>query len=380
MIKEVVISDAYARKSFARLTRMKWLVAAILVIALALGWLASKPVRTTDVTETIELPMSGDPAASTGRPAAAPSTATAANAAAPTPRTASRATAEAPTKTATPAVPSGPSLILERWVDGRIIARGIVADASVRDQWLNAIRIGAQGSRVEADIEVASVAASAPWDERLRQLTALTTDRRLDQIHLEGERLILQGPAVATSYRQDTERLFRAQLPDQYRVEYRTVNPSTASRSASSASAPASGASTDAAASATQAPVRQAQPVAASERQVSTADCPARLDKLAANVYFRTDSTSLSRAERERLTTLGRCMRNRRISVVGFADSRHNSQYNLDLAMRRAQSVADAIRAEAPEGASITTSSVGAELGKSTRDARMSRRVEIRVR
>lgn len=371
MIKEVVISDAYAGKSFARLTRMKWLVVAILVIALALGWLAAKPVRTTEVTETIELPLSADPAASTARPAAGPSTPTPTNTA--TPRAASRATTEAPAKVATPAVRSGPSLILERRVDGRIIARGVVADEAVRDQWLNAIRIGAQGSKVDANIEVAAVAARAPWDERLRQLTALTADRRLDQIHLEGERLILQGPAVAASYRQDTERLFRAQLPDQYRVEYRTISPSTTSRSAP-------GAAADAGSSTPPAPVRQSQPVAPPGKQASTADCPARLDKLAANVYFRTDSTSLSRAERERLTTLGRCMRNRRISVVGFADSRHNSQYNLDLAMRRAQSVAEAIRAEAPEGASIMTSSVGAEMGKSTRDARMSRRVEIRVR
>ena len=73
-------------------------------------------------------------------------------------------------------------------------------------------------------------------------------------------------------------------------------------------------------------------------------------------------------------------MRNRRISVVGFADSRHNSQYNLELSQRRAQAVAAAIRAEAPAGASIATSAVGAEAGKSSRDARWSRRVEIRVR
>ena len=125
----------------------------------------------------------------------------------------------------------------------------------------------------------------------------------------------------------------------------------------------------------------EASPAPASRAtRPSTADCPARLDKLAANVYFRTDSVALSKAEEDRLGTLGRCLRNRRISVVGFADSRHDSQYNLDLSLRRAQAVASAIRAEAPEGAAIATSAIGAEAGKSSRDARWSRRVEIRVR
>lgn len=396
MIKEVVLPDAHEGKSLARLTRMKWLVAAILVVVLALGWLASKPVRTSDVTETIELPLSSEvtapPASSVpGAPAS------------PAPG------APPPLAKARQAEPTTPTLTLERRVDGQMTARGQVGDPSVRDQWLNAIRIGAQGNRVDAEIDVAAVASTSAWDERLRQLTALTASRRLDRIHLEGERLVLQGPAVATSYRQATEQLFRAQLPDHFQVEYRTVSPATTRAPAPPPSAEAAGtaavdgkaeasastvprpavpaSSTSPASSAAPAvpaaPVSQAQsspaPGARSARS-STANCPARLDKLAANIYFRTDSVALSRAEQDRLGTLGRCLRNRRLSVVGFADSRHNSQYNLDLSLRRAQTVAAAIRAEAPDGASITTSAVGAEAGKSQRDARWSRRVEIRVR
>ena len=413
MIKEVVIPDSHEGKAFARLTRMKWLVAAILVVALALGWLASKPVRTSDVTETIDLPRTEEgtgssasmattpPSTSPGSPGAA--TRPTQTTQAPQSSQASQSAKATPTtqagKATRPAT-DGPRLTLERRVDGQITARGVVADASVRDQWLNAIRIGAQGNRVDAEIDVAAVKPVAAWDERLRQLTALTANRRLDQIHLEGDRVVLQGPAVAASYRQDTERLFRSQLPEHFHVEYRTVSPATTSRPPSAASVVDSGAGgvpsgrTDGAGAPVQrplataapadtAPVRQAQASPANGTRAtrpSTADCPARLDKLAANVYFRTDSEALSKAEEDRLGTLGRCMRNRRISVVGFADSRHNSQYNLELSQRRAQAVAAAIRAEAPAGASIATSAVGAEAGKSSRDARWSRRVEIRVR
>lgn len=391
MIKEVVISDAHEGKSLARLTRMKWLVAALLVVALVLGWLAGKPVRTAGVTEAIDLPGVQD-----ASPASSSATAPADGSS----RAARPAGEAASTASGAALRPSGPALILERRVDGRITARGLVADASVRDQWLNAIRIGAQGSRVDADFDLDPAVPAAAWDGRLRQLTALTADRRVDRVQLENERLILQGPAVAASYRQETEQLFRAQLPDHFQVEYRTVNPSTSSRPTpvqpiaappSMAEAPLAAKRSaesgtdgsparDAPASAPTAPIRQAQPAPTPRNTRPPANCPARLDRLAANIYFRTDSVALSRAERERLGELGRCMRNRRLSVVGFADSRHDSQYNLDLSLRRAQAVAAAIRAEAPDGASITTSSVGAEGGKSRRDARLSRRVEIRVR
>ena len=52
--------------------------------------------------------------------------------------------------------------------------------------------------------------------------------------------------------------------------------------------------------------------------------CPSRPDGLAANVYFRTDSVSVSEADRERLATLGKCLRNRRVSVIGHADRRQS--------------------------------------------------------
>ena len=397
MTKEVAIPVTNDGKSMARLTRLKWLVAALLVVALVLGWMARKPVKTTEVTESIEFSDAGAAARSTPTSPAGSSAAT----------TSSSASQPAPATSAirSPAAPSAragvtdPSLVLERRVDGRITVRGRAADAATRDQWLNAIRIGAQGGRVDSELDVAEVQSAAPWEARLRQLTALVGDRRLSRFELEGRQLLIEGPAVATSYRQETERLFRAQLPDGFEVHYRSVSPSTGGAQppasvppvaaapvpgSSSAPAPAPGTPATATASTAPvpAPVREAQPQAAPADKAARppAGCPAQLDQLAANVYFRTDSVGIGRGDRNRLTQLGRCLGSRQVNVIGFADSRHTSQYNLDLSMRRAQAVADLIRSQAPRGAVIRVSAQGAERGKSRGEAERSRRVEIRIR
>ena len=403
MKKEVVISASHDSKSLARLTRLKWLVAALLFVALALGWMARKPVRTTGVTDSIDFG-----AAAAGSQSSSPAPASAVPGAS--------SAAQAPAATATPSASAshaqsatGPRLVLERRVDGQLTVRGQVADPGVRDQWLNAIRIGAQGSRVESELDVADVGSAASWETRLRQLTALVGDRKLSRVELQGNRLSIEGPAVAASYRRETERLFLAQLSDGFQVQYRTVNPSTGgprgTTAASTAPAVSSVASVQApdpssASSATpasapltpapsaaplpapsSAPIREAQPRpqpgdGAAQRLEG---CPAQLASLSDSIYFRTDSVGIGRQDRARLATLGRCMGNRRISVIGFADSRHTSQYNLELSMRRAQAVADLIRSEAPRGAVIRVSAQGAERGKSRADAERSRRVEIRL-
>jgi len=111
--------------------------------------------------------------------------------------------------------------------------------------------------------------------------------------------------------------------------------------------------------------------------------CPSRPDRLAANVYFRTDSVSVSEADRERLATLGKCLRNRRVSVIGHADRRQSEEYNLALSRRRAQAVADIIRSNAPPGVMVATTAVGASEAADTsrrETQQRSRRVEIRLR
>ncbi len=398
MTKEVVISSSYDGKSLARLTRLKWLVAALLAVALMLVWMARKPVQTTEVTDTIDFGSAAvggsEGASATGRPL--PSEAAKAPVGARPAAGPAKAAASTPAgETAPPAraVADGPSLELERRVDGRFLVRGQALDAATRDQWINAIRIGAQGSRVDAELDLLEDADAppAPWELRLRQLTALAADRRLGRVTLAGNRIVLEGPAVASSYRQDTERMFLAQLPEGFDIQYRIVNPSTGGARAATgksaaadqvAAATSASASTGSTASTVAAaPVSEARP-AANERAPSVpAGCPAQLEALAGSIYFRTDSVGIGRDDRRRLATLGRCMGSLQVSVIGFADSRHTSQYNLDLSKRRAQAVADLIRSEAPRNAVIRVSAQGAErTGKTRADAERSRRVEIRLR
>lgn len=392
MTKEVVIPATYDGKSLARLSRLKWLVAALLAVALLLGWMARKPVKTTEVTDTIDFSAAAGKDGPTARGSATPGgTAPPVPGSAKAPLVPSKpaASAQAPAApaTATRAAPAGPRLELERRVDGRIAVRGFAADAAARDQWLNAIRIGAQGSRVDAELELLEtpVGAAAPWEARLRQLTALAADRRLSRITLAGNRLELEGPAVATSYRQDTERMFLAQLPEGFDIQYRIVNPSTGGKRGAAAAkgvvAPEQAAAASAPSAApTAAPVREARPVPADNAPRAPAGCPAQLDRLTDSIFFRTDSVGIGREDRDRLVNLGRCLGRQQLSVVGFADGRHTSKYNLELSMRRAQAVADLIRTEAPRGAVIRVSAEGAERGKTRADAERSRRVEIRLR
>ena len=440
-----------------RLTRFKWLMGVLLLLALLIGWWTGSfgPSAGNETAPT------DDAAPSKNAPVGGKSTSTPLVAVAPP---ATPTTGAAPAAGAA-AVKQSPILTLERRGDGQIVVSGTVADSTTRDQWLNAIRIGAQGGKVSGAIAVAAVASAAPWSERLRQLTALTADRRLDSVRLEIDRVILRGPAVAGSYRRETEQLFRAQLPERVRVEFQaSASPATTSKDLAQKEAArdaAKEASRDAAKEASKAAKereaakeaakeasKEASKEAAKEGAKETATkepstettreaskegakdvsreplakgaasppgtgsvppsagsdsgavkstppavdagqsskavrCPSRPDRLAANVYFRTDSVSVSEADRERLATLGKCLRNRRVSVIGHADRRQSEEYNLALSRRRAQAVADIIRSNAPPGLVVATTAVGASEAADTsrrETQQRSRRVEIRLR
>jgi outer membrane protein OmpA-like peptidoglycan-associated protein len=464
------------------LTRFKWLVGVLLLLALLVGWWTggfgpSAEPAPGDATRSRNVPVDGK---RTWTPAPMPTTG-----AAPAAAIAGRQ--------------SSPTLTLERRGDGQIVVSGTVADSATRDQWLNAIRIGAQGAKVNGTIAVAAVATAAPWSERLRQLTALTADRRLDSVRLENDRIILRGPAVAGSYRRETEQLFRAQLPEPMRVEFqpsssvaatsREVAKKEAAREAAAKDLPREAvkeapkeaakeaarkegsreegsreagsreagsreagsrepakedpretgkkepprelpkeasresareqstetpgqAATDRANGVSREPAAKgappslpgtasspgppsvagsdngaikstAQPTSSSQAAKAASRCPARLDRLAASVYFRTDSVSIGEADRDRLATLGRCLKNRRVSVIGHADRRQSNEYNLALSRRRAQAVADIIRSNAPSTVVVATTAAGAsEAAETSRrePQQRSRRVEIRLR
>lgn len=273
---------------------------------------------------------------------------------------------------ATGALRPPPSLTLERSPKGGFTVSGTVPDVATRDQWLNAVRIGAQGRPVSDALTIAPVAADAPaWAPRLRELTGLVRERNLESVRLEGDRLILRGPKVAQAYRADTEQRFKAQLPTTMRVETRDrdMPAAVANRGGESPAGPAAVAGT------ANAPANPSATRAA-------AGCPAALDDLTAPVYFATDSAALGRADARRLATLGRCIGNRRLRVVGHADSRHSAAHNLELSRRRADAVAIAIKGGGAGDAAVTATGVGEDRSGGSDASRLqrSRRVDIRLR
>lgn len=377
--------------SFVWLTRFKGAVAFLLVIALVVGWWSGALTRAPSevATRTVTTPMPGGGAQGGAQaPASARDPATP-----PAPTGARPAAGQGATATQTL-----PNLTIERRGDGQLNVTGTVADAVTRDQWLNAIRIGAQGTRVNGAPTVGPVAGGAPWADKLRQLTALVADRRLDSIHLENDRIVLRGPAVAGNYRRETESLFRAQLPERMRVDFQVSTGAGAASSretaagAGASKSPAQDpAPKDAAAGSSAPSVAAAEPARpevpssgpGTGSATNTARCPARLDRLTGNVYFKFDSAAIPEADEERLVTLGRCLRNRRVTVIGHADRRQSDEYNLALSRRRAEAVADLIRRNAPPTAIVATAAVGeAESAKATKreSAQRQRRVEILLR
>lgn len=371
--------------AFRRLTLFKWIVAALLVVGLLVGWLSGALVA----PPAERVPGGAGPSSSTVTPIDLPK---------------SQDPSPAPSAGRTAAGPALPSLTIERRPDGQLAVSGIAADAASRDQWLNAIRIGAQGARVQASVSVGPVSSAAPWSERLGQLTALAEDRRLDSIRLEGDRVVLRGPAVAGNYRRETENLFRAQLPERARVEYQAGSPAGSagasrdrstkeSKESKEAAAPADAAKDDASASkdraargsAAAAPPAPPEPLSAPGTGPRDAPgrCPRRLESLAGHVYFKSDSAAVAEADEDRLARLGRCLRNRRVTVIGHADSRHSSEYNLTLSLKRAQAVAQIIRSNAPPTAIVASAAQGegdGDKGARRESARQQRRVEIRIR
>ena len=209
--------------SLGKFTRFKWLVAGVLAVALILLWMTGAGRRADDLTE-----FPGGAAARAGAGAAAPAAMTrsaspgAGVAGAPASGTASAASSAQSPGASTPmagrtdpgtALLLAPALTIERSVDGRISLSGTAPDEGTRDEWLNAVRIAAQGKAVAESIRISPVIGSAPWSDRLREATTLLRERRLDSVSFEGDRLTLRGPRVASSYQDETERLFREELP-----------------------------------------------------------------------------------------------------------------------------------------------------------------------
>src|SRR5690606_5667518 len=114
-----------------------------------------------------------------------------------------------------------PSFSIERTPDGGIRVSGTVANEMTRDQWLNAIRIGAQGTPVTGGLEVGDVATASDWAGQLSSLVAVMRENRLAAVQVEGDRVVLRGSVANEADKASAEQVMQAQLPPGYQLESR---------------------------------------------------------------------------------------------------------------------------------------------------------------
>jgi len=377
-------------ESIKRFSLMKWAVAAAVLLLLALTWLGGPDEGDESAREG---PIAGSDAQGSSGPGPAGG------------------------------VAADATLALELAPDGSLAVGGTVADDATRNQWLNEIRIGAQGRRVSDQLKVGSVApAKADWASHLSSLVAVMRERQLASLRVEGDRVVLQGPASDPVARKETETMIQAQLPSGYRLDSRLASgPSAGGAPRASAGSPSKGAPSPAsspsgqagtsasggasagatASSSPPAALAQKDPGAASADRADAADagrdapagkkpvrkpanCPRQLRPLAQPVYFKTDVSAIPSEDRDRLQRLGECIGRARVRIVGHADPRHTDEYNQELSERRARAVADMLTAAGADPARIEVVGAGkakAPAKKPSRQAlQRARRVDIQIR
>jgi outer membrane protein OmpA-like peptidoglycan-associated protein len=374
--------------SVRRFSFVKWGVAGLLVALLLLAWLARPQ-------PAVEAPALGAQAGAAG----AEKTAAAAAAATGTTRTAAGRNGVSM------------SLAIDRSVDGSLKVHGMVADEATRNQWLNEIRVGAQGARVSDELRVGPVSpAAAAWAGQLSGLVAVMRERRLGGLRVEGERVLLKGAVGNEADKAEAEKMIQAQLPPGYRLDNQVTVSSLAADSSSRPPAGTAGAPTAATATSQREPRSSREGAGAGAGADATASdklaqgsagrpgaeaaarkptrapvsCPREVRSLSQPVYFDTDAAAISAEDRARLLRLGACLGRSRVRIVGHADPRHTEDYNQQLSERRARAVADALVEGGAPSARI--SAVGAGKAKpparavSRQALQRSRRVDIQIR
>lgn len=295
------------------------------------------------------------------------------------------------------------SLTLDVAPDGSLRVIGVVADEATRNQWLNAIRIGAQGAKVSDELRIGPVVpAAAGWAGQLSSLVAVMRERQVARLRVDGETVTLNAAVADPAEKGELEKMIQAQLPPGYRMESKVGVASAASAaSASSATgrAPASGGSSSVAPAArdgsARQPDREAEKLAQRETPRASepttkaparkpANCPRQLRSLAQSVYFKTDAATISSEDRARLQRLGECLGRSRVRLVGHSDPRHTAEYNQELSERRAQAVAEALAAGGAAPGRVSVVGAGnakpASKGTSKQALQGSRRVDIQIR
>lgn len=294
-------------------------------------------------------------------------------------------------------LPGPPSFSLTHDPAGGIRLAGEVPDDDTRNQWMNAIRLGARGESVEGSLRLRHIDghAAARWEPQLTALVALVRERNISELRVRGDVVEVFGGAQTPAQGRETLELIRAQVPNGYRVLARDEAGAAGASRLAAAGAAAQGAqrladvnrpagrdarvqadaqkaadARNAAAKARDARnsrdsrnARDTRQAAADSRNLRTAaagNCPRSLKQLSSPIFFKSGSSSLSPAETRRLQQLGACLgRTAWVRVTGYADPRYSAAYNKTLSERRARAVAGAISEGGFSSARITVVGAG---------------------
>lgn len=281
-------------------------------------------------------------------------------------------------------LPGPPSFSLTHDPAGGIRLAGEVPDDDTRNQWMNAIRLGARGESVEGSLRLRHIDghAAARWEPQLTALVALVRERNISELRVRGDVVEVFGGAQTPAQGRETLELIRAQVPNGYRVLARDeAGAAGASRLAAAGAAAQSAqrladanrlAGRDARAQAEAQKAADARNAAAKARDArnsrdsrnlrtaAAGSCPRSLKQLSAPIFFKSGSSSLSPAETRRLQQLGACLgRTAWVRVTGYADPRYSAAYNKTLSERRARAVAGAISEGGFSSARITVVGAG---------------------
>ena len=294
-------------------------------------------------------------------------------------------------------LPGPPSFSLTHDPAGGIRLAGEVPDDDTRNQWMNAIRLGARGESVEGSLRLRHIDghAAARWEPQLTALVALVRERNISELRVRGDVVEVFGGAQTPAQGRETLELIRAQVPNGYRVLARDeAGAAGASRLAAAGAAAqsaqrladanrlagrdaraqaeaqkaadarnAAAKARDARNSRDSRNARDTRQAAADSRNLRTAaagSCPRSLKQLSSPIFFKSGSSSLSPAETRRLQQLGACLgRTAWVRVTGYADPRYSAAYNKTLSERRARAVAGAISEGGFSSARITVVGAG---------------------
>lgn len=297
-------------------------------------------------------------------------------------------------------LPGPPSFSLTHDPAGGIRLAGEVPDDDTRNQWMNAIRLGARGESVEGSLRLRHIDghAAARWEPQLTALVALVRERNISELRVRGDVVEVFGGAQTPAQGRETLELIRAQVPNGYRVLARDEAGAAGASRLAAAGTAAQGAqrladvnrpagrdarvqadaqkAADARNAATKARdarnsrdsrnsrnARDTRQAAADSRNLRTAaagNCPRSLKQLSSPIFFKSGSSSLSPAETRRLQQLGACLgRTAWVRVTGYADPRYSAAYNKTLSERRARAVAGAISEGGFSSARITVVGAG---------------------